>query len=79
MVEQAPVEVVVENETPVVVSASYSLHLAAVVSVNRDRAAYGLSELVAPRKRTAAMKRAEEAYSYFSHTRPNGTSCFTVF
>lgn len=82
VVEQAPVEVVVENETPVVVSASYSAEdsAAVVALVNRDRAAYGLSELSTTAELTnAAMKRAEEAYSYFSHTRPNGTSCFTVF
>jgi uncharacterized protein YkwD len=82
VVEQDPVEVVVENEAPVAVSASYSAEDAAAVVtlVNRDRAAYGLSELSTTVELTnAAMKRAEEAYSYFSHTRPDGTSCFTVF
>ncbi len=50
-----------------------------VALVNEQRKANGLSELkVTSDLQSAAKKRAVELYSSFSHTRPNGTSCFTV-
>lgn len=56
---------------------SYALQVAAIV--NRERAAYGLPLLkYSDKLSTAAQVRAVEIQSYFSHTRPNGTSCFTA-
>ena len=47
--------------------------------VNRERAANGLSPLKYSDKLSeAALVRAEEIQSAFSHTRPNGTRCFTA-
>ncbi len=53
---------------------------AAVVDlVNQERAAAGLAPLsVDVTVSRAAQKRAQELVTTFSHTRPNGTSCFTV-
>ena len=82
VVEQAAEKNVVVSNTPEAPSSSYSQQEASAVVtlVNLDRASYGLSELTTTVELTnAAQKRAEEAYSYFSHTRPDGTSCFTVF
>ena len=48
--------------------------------VNSERRAAGLKELVFDEKLCAAASvRAGEIASYFSHTRPDGRSCFTVF
>jgi hypothetical protein len=47
--------------------------------VNQERAAEGLSALIMDADlQQDAMKRAEEIAIYFSHTRPNGTQCFTA-
>ncbi len=47
--------------------------------VNEERAAYGLSPLQTMEGLTAAAQiRAEELPELFSHTRPDGSSCFTV-
>ena len=47
--------------------------------VNEQRAANGLGALSTTAElNAAAAKRAEEIASVFSHTRPNGSSCFTV-
>lgn len=47
--------------------------------VNKERAKRGLDPLSTTDKlRDAAEKRAKELGKSFSHTRPNGTSCFTV-
>lgn len=47
--------------------------------VNQQRAAYGLAPLTMDTKlNQAANKRAMEISQVFDHTRPNGTSCFTV-
>ena len=53
---------------------------AAVVDlVNQERAAAGLAPLsVDVTVSRAAQERAQELVTTFSHTRPNGTSCFTV-
>ncbi|MBR1731372.1 MAG: hypothetical protein IJ725_02925, partial [Ruminococcus sp.] len=48
--------------------------------VNQQRAANGLSALVMDRELVdGAMIRAAECKVSFSHTRPNGTSCFTAY
>ena len=47
--------------------------------VNKERAAAGLSALTMDEDLLAcAMQRAAEVAVYFSHTRPDGSSCFTV-
>lgn len=47
--------------------------------VNKERKKYGLSALALDEKLCrAADKRAKETVSLFSHTRPDGTDCFTV-
>ena len=56
-------------------------HYAAEVAeiVNRERAAYGLAPLIYSEKLSApAQRRAEEIQTVFSHTRPNGQSCFSA-
>jgi len=48
--------------------------------VNNERANAGLGGLsMTSELNAAAQKRAEEIISLFDHTRPDGTSCFTVF
>lgn len=48
--------------------------------VNKERSAAGVSPLTLNATMTAAAtKRAEEVSTYFSHDRPDGSSCFTVF
>jgi uncharacterized protein YkwD len=48
--------------------------------VNEERKRLGLNELVIDEAMmTAAETRAKEQKTLFSHTRPDGTSCFTVF
>lgn len=47
--------------------------------VNKERRSQGLSALsLSSEAQQAARVRAKEIVSSFSHTRPNGTSCFTV-
>ena len=47
--------------------------------VNQERAKEGLPALVFDEKVTElAMRRAAECQVYYSHTRPNGTKCFTI-
>lgn len=49
------------------------------VLVNKERSAYGLQPVkVSPKLSEAANIRADELKENFSHTRPNGTSCFTA-
>ena len=56
---------------------SYARQVAGIV--NRERAANGLSPLKYSDKLSeAALVRAEEIQTVFSHTRPNGTRCFTA-
>lgn len=56
---------------------SYARQVAAIV--NSERAANGLSPLkYSDQLSEAALVRAAEIQSSFSHTRPNGTSCFTA-
>ena len=48
--------------------------------VNKERLKKKLQPLATFKKfQSAADVRASEVTSYFSHTRPNGTSCFTIF
>jgi hypothetical protein len=48
--------------------------------MNEERAKNGLSALTAdPVLMDYAMQRAAEVYVFFSHTRPNGTECFSIF
>ena len=55
----------------------YAMQVAGIV--NRERAANGLAPLRYSEKLSeAALVRAEEIQSVFSHTRPNGTRCFTA-
>ncbi len=50
-----------------------------VTLVNKERAAYGLQPLsTKPELDKAATKRSEEIVVSFAHTRPDGSSCFTV-
>lgn len=56
---------------------SYARQVAAIV--NSERAANGLSPLkYSDQLSEAALVRAKEIQSTFSHTRPNGSSCFTA-
>ena len=56
---------------------TYAMQVAGMV--NRERAANGLAPLKYSDKLSeAALVRAEEIQSVFSHTRPNGTRCFTA-
>lgn len=69
--EQAP-----ENAT-VQVNATYEEQVVALV--NAERAKEGLPALTVDEKlQSAALARAKETVQLFSHTRPNGTSCFTI-
>ena len=55
-------------------------HVTSMVKlINKQRSKRGLGKLVTDVKLTkAANARAKEIRKYFSHTRPNGTSCFTI-
>lgn len=56
---------------------NYAYEVAAIV--NRERAAYGLAPLkFSDQLSDAALVRAQEIQSSFSHTRPDGRSCFTA-
>jgi len=59
------------------VQRNYAMEVAAIV--NRERAANGLPVLkYSDELSTAANTRAKEIQTYFSHTRPDGRSCFTA-
>lgn len=50
-----------------------------LILINQERASYGLEPLYTTTSlQTAAAVRAEECLQSFSHTRPDGTSCFTI-
>ena len=67
-------------DTPTTPDVSLSAYAQEVVRlVNAERAKYGLSALTVDAKASqAAQVRASEQARSFSHTRPNGTSCFTA-
>lgn len=73
---QIPVSAATTSET----SASLQAYADEVVAlVNDERAAYGLDPLyAAPILNTAAAVRADECTEVFSHTRPDGSECFTI-
>lgn len=57
----------------------FALQIQELYLVNKIRAAYGIDLLALGGPLSeAAMIRAEECSRYFSHTRPNGTDCFTI-
>lgn len=59
---------------------NYSYASQVLELVNKERTAYGLSKLTMTQELTdSAMLRAAETAVSFSHTRPNGESCFTAF
>ena len=79
-VSQTPtnVTVTVQTQAPANTTSSYVDQVVALV--NQDRASNGVGGITgSPALNAAAQKRAEELKQSFSHTRPNGTSCFTVF
>lgn len=66
-----------KTDTEPTVKQSYEEQVVALV--NAERAKYGLPALKTnPTLQAAALARAKETVQLFSHTRPNGTSCFTV-
>lgn len=59
---------------------NYSYAAQVLALVNEERSAYGLKPLTMTESLTeGAMIRAAETTVSFSHTRPNGDSCFTAF
>lgn len=65
------------NTTPAGQESSYTAQVVSLV--NAERAKEGLAPLKADTTLSAAAKvRAQEIVSVFDHTRPNGSSCFTV-
>lgn len=76
-----PAQTVTAPAVPTGGDAAASTEVADVLAlVNSERAAAGLSALTLDSKLCAlADIRAKEIVMSFSHTRPNGTSCFTVF
>lgn len=59
---------------------NYDSAYACLEMVNKERAEQGLSPLVMNQGLLdAAMQRAGEISIYFDHTRPDGSSCFSIF
>ena len=59
---------------------NYTYASQVITLLNEQRVNNGLSPLIADSTLTAAaMQRAAETVIYFSHTRPNGSRCFTAF
>lgn len=68
-----------QTTTQVVSGYDYNYAAQVVSLVNVQRAANGLSDLTLNETaQAAAMVRAKEISASFSHTRPDGTSCFTA-
>ena len=76
----APIPTAIPAAVPVSSGSSMSAMAAEVAAqVNAERAKYGLSSLTVSDELTrAACVRASEIVRQFSHTRPDGSSCFTV-
>lgn len=70
-----------DESTHTILLGAHAMPAEAVLElVNKARAAQGVDALTLdPDLCKAAAIRAEELGTYFSHDRPNGTSCFTVF
>lgn len=79
-VTAAPIPTAAPTAAPVSSGSSMTAMAAEVVAqVNAERAKYGLSSLAVSDELTrAACVRASEIVRQFSHTRPDGSSCFTV-
>ena len=75
-----PIPTAIPAAVPVSSGSSMSAMAAEVAAqVNAERAKYGLSSLTVSDELTrAACVRASEIVRQFSHTRPDGSSCFTV-
>ena len=59
---------------------NYTMANEVLAIMNAERAAEGLAPLTAdPVLTEYAMQRAAEVNMFFSHTRPDGTDCFTVY
>lgn len=76
----APIPTAIPAAVPVSSGSSMSAMAAEVAAqVNAERAKYGLSSLTVSDELTrAACVRASEIVRQFSHTRPDGSPCFTV-
>ena len=67
------------EEVSISVSEDYSMAYQVLDLVNAERTKNGLSKLVMNQSlMDSAMDRAGETAVFFSHTRPDGTSCFTI-
>ena len=77
---QSPAQTGVDNTTTPVAPATKSDVQTVFELVNKERKAIGLSAVTLSNElcKTADV-RAKEIVKSFSHTRPNGTTCFTVF
>ncbi|MDD6057990.1 MAG: DUF4214 domain-containing protein [Clostridiales bacterium] len=62
-------------------TAEWQMNVEILALCNEERAANGLPALKTRQDlwEQVAMLRANECVSYFSHTRPNGTSCYTAY
>ena len=68
-----------QGQTPASTVSELTVEEQVVALVNQERAKEGLPALeVDATLQAAALARAKECVTLFSHTRPNGTSCFTV-
>ena len=76
----APIPTAIPTAAPVSSGSSLTAMAAEVAAqVNAERAKYGLNSLTVSDELTrAACVRASEIVRQFSHTRPDGSSCFTV-
>lgn len=77
-----PCEVRAESTIPIRISgeANYKYAFQVLKSVNKERAKEGLPSVTMDTDLLkTAMKRAAETNIYFSHTRPDGSDCFTAF
>ena len=65
---------------PMFTDAQWAYANEVIALVNQQRAAYGLGPVTATYElSSAAQARAVETVTLFSHTRPNGSSCFSIF
>ena len=70
-----------KNNNPITPPSSFTADQADILALsNQNRSANGVSQMLSldPTLCKAAQKRAEEIVTSFSHTRPNGESCFSI-
>ena len=70
-----------KNSNPITPPSSFTADQTEVLTLsNQNRSANGVSQMLSldPTLCKAAQKRAEEIVTSFSHTRPNGESCFSI-